>query len=224
MAQRLNRGEQTCIAVVHFSSMFRDLLARRLSDEEEFSVVGVASSVVETRLILTGATPNIVIMSLSLLDGSGIDLARELAQEYPDIAVIFLASHFSTENLALAVSVGARGYIFETCSLDYLLRALQEVAQGGYAFDTGVLVTTLRESVQHAISDESVERLDSVANLSPREQEILVLVSQGLTNKEIANAAYVSINTVKTHLRRIFQELGVSSRREITRGHFVGAH
>jgi DNA-binding NarL/FixJ family response regulator len=126
------------------------------------------------------------------------------------------------DNLAQAISAGVSGCVFETCSLEELVSSLREVAGGGYAFDTGILVDAVRECARCGIPHSFSECFQSISNLSPREQEILDLVSKGLTNKEIANAAYLSINTVKTHLRRIYHELGINSRREITRSMNVG--
>ncbi|MCE5323438.1 response regulator transcription factor [bacterium] len=217
MAHGNNRGKETRIVVVHVNKMFRELLARRLSELGEFRVVSEAGSVKDARSVIADARPDIVLIGFSLPDGSGTDAAQELAKEYPEAKWIILASRLRVDNLAQAISVGVSGCVFETCSLEELVSSLREVADGGYAFDISVLVDAVRECARCGIPHDISECYQSISNLSPREQEILDLVSKGLTNKEIATAAYLSINTVKTHLRRIYQELGVNSRREIAR-------
>jgi DNA-binding NarL/FixJ family response regulator len=215
MAHGNNRGNEIRIIVVHISKIFRDLLTWRLSQVGDFKVVCEAGSVKDARSVIAKANPDVVLMGLTLPDGSGIDVAHELANECPSVKWILLASRLSADNLAIAISTGLSGCVFESCTVEDLVGALKEVAAGGYAYDTGVLVNIVRECAQRGMPHETSKYTQSNYHLSPRQQEILGLVSRGLTNKEIANAAYLSVNTVKTHLRRIYQELGVNSRREI---------
>ncbi len=215
MANGNDRGNETRIVIVHISKILRDLLTWRLSQVAEFKVVSEAGSVKDARSVVAKANPDVVLMGLTLPDGSGIDVAHELAKECPNAKWLLLASRLSADNLALAIGTGLNGCVFESCTVEDLVGALRKVATGGYAYDTSVLVDIVRECARCGMPHETSKFSQSNYHLSPRQQEILSLVSRGLTNKEIANAAYLSVNTVKTHLRRIYQELGVNSRREI---------
>jgi DNA-binding NarL/FixJ family response regulator len=197
--------------------MVREMLVRLLSSQDGIEVVGSAGTISEAKAIARETRPDLVLLGISLPDGSGVELAKDLKTRRPELKVVFLTAYDSEETALAAIDTGAEGYIGKRSSCEDLLNAVRSVASGGYAFDPSVVAPILRRVAksQPLLGDTTSQPKSPC--LSAREREIAVLVAKGMTNQEIAAATFVSVNTVKTHLRRIYQQLGISSRKELAR-------
>jgi DNA-binding NarL/FixJ family response regulator len=194
--------------------MVREMLVHILSEQEIINVVGEAGTLAESRAAIARSHPDVVLLDIAFPDGSGTDFARELKEANPDVRLIFVTAMDQEETVLTAVSTGAEGYLARNSSCEQLVCAVKAIASGGFAFDSSVVAPILRRVAGSERSGLSSSDHD-LTELSSREREIALLIRQGLSNKEIAGNLSVSINTVKTHLRRIYQHLGISSRREL---------
>lgn len=183
----------------------RDGLRWMLSDEDDVEIVGEAESG-EQLIALLAATPvDVVLLDVRMPGMGGLDALAVISEETPDVRVIVLSMHDEPAYVRRAVELGAAGYLLKNADRAEILAALRTV-HAGRAYVQSELTGTLLSTI--------AGRDPVPAALSPRELEVLSLVSQGLENKQIATALGISQATVKTHLKGVFARLGVASRAE----------
>jgi DNA-binding NarL/FixJ family response regulator len=152
----------------------------------------------------------VAVLDVRLPDGDGISVCRELRRRMPELACLMLTSFDDEEALLDAIMAGASGYVLKQIKGSDLVSAVRTVASGRSMLDpetTARLMRSLRAdpSEEPAVAPE-------LASLSPREREILVLIGDGLTNREIGKKLYLSEKTVKNHISRLLAKLGVQRR------------
>jgi len=193
-------------------TLFRQGLRRLLADNPRLAVVGEAASAEEAVRQAHALQPDIVLMDLHM-PGGGIEATRQLRAELPHIHVLVLTISENEEDLRAALLAGANGYLLKSADFDQLLTSLDRLAVGQAAASPEILtklVQQLRNDV--AAPPGSHRRGEPHRELSEREREILALVAQGASNRQIAQQLYLSENTVRTHLAHILEKLGLENR------------
>nr|WSZ99219.1 response regulator transcription factor [Streptomyces sp. NBC_00857] len=184
----------------------RDLL----DAEPDIEVVGDAGSADHALARGPALRPDVAVLDVRLPDGDGITVCRELRSRLPGLACLMLTSFDDDDALLDAIMAGAAGYVLKEIKGADLVAAVRTVASGRSMLDpatTTRLMNTLRGG------DPSEEREpDALSGLSPREREILVLIGEGLTNRQIGERLYLSEKTVKNHISRLLAKLGVERR------------
>jgi len=177
-----------------------------LADTAGVEVVGEADRVGEGRRLILELRPDVAVLDARLPDGSGIDVCRDVRSADPDIHALILTSHDDDEALFSAIMAGASGYLLKDVLGTDLVDAIQRVAAGDSLLDptvTGLVLDRIRRG------DEGPPEL---RRLSPREREILVLIAEGCTNREIASRLTLTEPTVKTYVSRLFAKLDIERR------------
>ncbi len=182
----------------------REGLRWMLADAEDVEIVGEADSGSSLLELVDKVSADIVLLDVRMPEMNGLDALALLKDRAPDLRVIILSMHDEPAYVKRAVELGAAGYLLKSSDRDELIGALAAVAAGN-SYIQGEVTETLMKT----ISGQEASSL-----LSPRETEILALVSRGLENKQIAAELGISEATVKTHLKGVFGRLGVSSRAE----------
>ncbi len=197
---------KTRILIVDDHPLFRDGLRALLQKEADFDVVGEADSVTSAVHRAQALQPHVVLMDLSLPDGSGAEAARQILMQQPQVYVIVLTVHDEPEGLIELAQAGVHGYILKGTRSTELIRAVREVLTSGTVLSPELLPAWL----------EQYRRLARAADpiLSPRERAILQLVAQGVSNREIANRLALSLQTIKNHLSVVYAKLSVGNRTE----------
>lgn len=203
------------IIIVDDHILFREGLAAIIRLEPDIEVVGLVGSVQEAVDSARTQKPDIILMDFSLPDGTGADATRKIVQEYPDCKIIFLTMSESDENLFAAVRSGAKGYLLKDMSPSKLVATLRSVQQGESALSRSMTLRLMEELSR----TKEPERLGhpALAKLTPREQDVLVELAAGKSNKEIARALYLSENTVKYHVHSILEKFNLPDRKEVAR-------
>jgi DNA-binding NarL/FixJ family response regulator len=178
-----------------------------------FQVVGEAGTGEDTVRIVESAQPDLLLIDLSVPRMSGLEALGELQRRADRLRVVVLAATIDTPQLLTAVQLGVRGLILKDATTEVLFDAIVSVLAGHY-FLGRTLLTDFIESVRPLI-EASRQQGGKPFGLTPREREVLSLVSTGCANKEIARQCAVSEETVKHHLTRIFSKLGASNRTEL---------
>lgn len=175
-----------------------------------FEVIGEAGTSKEAVEQVSRLHPDIVLMDIRLPGASGIEACDEITHNFPDTRVVMLTSYAEDEMLFSAIRAGASGYVLKQIGGDDLIRALEAVSRGEALLDPAVTQRVFQE-VRRAVKEEEAS---AFANLSQQEKHVLLLVSEGKTNREIAKALFLGEGTVRNYVSSILSKLGVSNRAE----------
>ena len=181
-----------------------------LETHQGFSVVGEAATVKEAVRQTLLLHPDVVVMDIRLLGGSGIDACEQITAQAPDTKVIMLTSYAEDEMLFDAITAGACGYVLKQIGNEDLIRSLETVARGEALLDPA-LTQRVFDRVRDAARREHSE---SFADLTDQEMRVLAQVAQGKTNREIADALYLGEGTVRNYVSSILNKLTLSNRTE----------
>ena len=185
-------------------------LADLLDAEPDISVVGDADTVEHALARGPAVRPHVAVLDVRLPDGDGITVCRELRSRMPELACLMLTSFDDEDALLDAIMAGAAGYVLKQIKGSDLVSAVRTVASGQSMLDPA---TTAR--LMHSLRADPAEQpalAPELAGLSPRERDILALIGNGLTNREIGKKLYLSEKTVKNHISRLLAKLGVQRR------------
>ncbi|MFB7428926.1 response regulator [Streptomyces hydrogenans] len=210
MTELPTAGEPTRVFLVDDHEVVRRGLRDLIDDEPDLRVVGEAGSADQALARGPALRPDVAVLDVRLPDGDGIAVCRELRSRMPELACLMLTSFDDEDALLDAIMAGASGYVLKQIKGSDLVSAIRTVATGQSMLDpatTARLMRTLRDP-ETARSPED-ERL---AALSERERSVLELIGEGLTNRQIAKALYLSEKTVKNHISRLLGKLGVERR------------
>lgn len=181
-----------------------------LEHHPQFEVVAEAGTAKEAIEQVGRTHPEIVLMDIRLPGPSGIEACEEITRNFPETRVVMLTSYAEDEMLFSAIRAGASGYVLKQIGGDDLIRALEAVGRGEALLDPAVTQRVFQE-VRRAVKEEEAS---AFANLSQQERHVLLLVSEGKTNREIAKALFLGEGTVRNYVSSILSKLGVSNRAE----------
>jgi DNA-binding NarL/FixJ family response regulator len=199
--------------IVDDHSLFRDGLARLLTSQPDFEVVGQAGTIRDAITLVESRRPDLVIMDLGLPDGSGEKTISQILDKSQDANVVFLTIHASDELAFTAIRRGAKGFLMKDIPATALLSALRRLKRGELAVSRATLSRMLDELLP-IVSTRSNAEGASQASLTIREVEILAEIGAGFSNTEIADNLSISENTVRVHVHNILQKLNFQNRQE----------
>lgn len=177
-----------------------------LGADPELDVVGEAGSVAEAMARVPAARPDVAVLDVRLPDGNGIELCRDLLSRMPDLRCLILTSYTSDEAMLDAILAGASGYVVKDIKGMELARAVKDVGAGRSLLDNraaAALMAKLRGAA---------EKQDPLSGLTDQERTLLGLLSEGLTNKQIADRMFLAEKTVKNYVSRLLAKLGMERR------------
>jgi DNA-binding NarL/FixJ family response regulator len=173
----------------------------------EFTVVAEASSGTEALEAARASLPRLALVDIRMAGGDGLDALHALRKEFPDMAVVMLTTYDNPTFMARAIAGGASGYLLKGVDRSELLASLRQVMRGEMLISSRDLLRSIRASGRDAPA-----MADLATPLSEREAEVVRLLADGLSNREIAAMLFVAESTVKTHVEHIVAKLGVSDR------------
>jgi len=199
----MNKSIKLIIADDH--PMVREGLKASL-ESEGFTVLADVSNGAEALKAAEQEQPDVVLLDISMPVMNGLEACKAFQEQFPGIRLLIITMHDDREYIMKVVQAGAAGYVLKDAAPEELLLAVQTVCQGGTYFSSSVAKTLFSEfggNSRPASSSEDV--------LSPREEEVLALLAEGMGNKEIARELDISVRTVEAHRLKIKQKLGVSN-------------
>lgn len=201
------------ILIVHHSRLIREGFAFVLNHQESMSVIGSVAGVGEVIGDLEQIRPAVVLLDLCLPDRGGLRDAQRIREVRPGAKILMTGLSELESDVLACFEAGAAGYLPQEASLQELLNSIQAVAAGEVLCSpkvTALLVSRIAE----ASRERELRRVQGLPNLTRRELEIIALVEEGLSNKEIAVRLEIEIPTVKTHIHNILEKLQLDGRRE----------
>lgn len=203
------------ILVADDHRIFREGLCAMLRSQADLDVIAEAE---DGRLALKLALdlkPDVVVMDLGMPSLNGVEATRRIVSESPAVRVLALSMHSDKRFVSGALSAGASGYLLKDCAFEELSTAIRTVAAGKAYLSPAVAHLVVEGFVRHAGGDESQK--PGLAQLTPREREVLQLIAEGRTVAEIAEILAVSQKTVETHRQQIKAKLNLQSVAQLTK-------
>ncbi len=197
------------VLIVDDHKIMRDGIKAILKPAVDLEVVGETDSGVDAVQLVRKLRPDVVMMDINLQGMSGIEATIEMLRHNPDTKVMMLSMYDDEHSVISAVKAGARGFVLKRASDGDLIQALRMVSQGGTYLSPKVS-DRLLERIQKGTVDESTQALP-LADLSPREIQVLRLIAEGKTSKEIAVMLDLSVQTIRSYRKAMMKKLNVNN-------------
>ncbi len=198
------------VLLVEDHASFRQTLALIFDREPDFEVVAQAGTLAEARRVSDGLRPDLGVIDLSLPDGEGMEIIKELRETNPDFSALVLTASLDRADHARAVEAGAAGVLHKSADVDEIVDASRRLSEGRTLLAPEEIVELLRLA-SHGREQEREART-GIERLTPREMEVLQALAEGWSNKEIAERLHMSVDTERTHMMNVLGKLGVHSR------------
>lgn len=197
------------VAIVEDNSALANGLRKIIESASDFRCLGVWTSAEEALKKIDAFRPQVVLMDINLPGMSGIEATARIKHHLPELQVIMVTVYRDHDQIFAALKAGASGYLLKRSTPEEVRQAIRDVRSGGAPMSAEIarrVVEAFHQPVKASITED--------VKLSKRETEILELLTKGLANKEIADRLDISVETVRVHLRRIYEKLHVHSRTE----------
>ncbi len=179
-----------------------------LEEQKDFQVVGEASDGREAVSLVEALKPDVAVLDIAMPNMNGIEAARQISAKQPGVSIVVLSMHSDEGYVLRALKAGARGYLLKESPEADLIHAIRSVSQGK-AFFSPAVSRMLVEDYVRQLQDKDIE--DSYELLTQRERELLQLIAEGKSNKDVANMLNLSLYTVETHRGNIMEKLNLHS-------------
>jgi two-component system response regulator NreC len=206
--------EKIRVFLVDDHTVVRQGLRRILESDEEIEIVGEAGDGRTAIDLVQKLRPHVVVMDVAMPELNGIEATRQILKRVEGAKVLVLSMHGDDVYVRQALKAGARGYLLKDSEDLDLIKAVKAIRAGGSFFSPPVSKVVLSGYLGDKVDGDAE---DSVARLTDREREVLQLIAEGKTNKEVAHALSVSVNTVETHRKHIMEKLDLHNTAELVR-------
>ena len=205
--------ERIRLMIADDHELFRRGLRMVLEDEDDIEVVDEAGDGEAAIELAREHAPDVVVMDVRMPGLTGIEATRRIKEEEPGTKILVLTISDEEDDLYEAIKAGANGYLLKEISIDEIAHAVRSV-HGGQSLISPSMASKLLDEFASMIKKEEQKEEVPAPRLTPREMEVLEHVAQGMNNREIAKALFISENTVKNHVRNILEKLHLHSRME----------
>jgi DNA-binding NarL/FixJ family response regulator len=208
--------ENKNILIIDDHALFREGLKSIIGRDNRFKVVGEAGNGREGLRMAKKLKPDVVLVDISLPDRSGIQLTSEIRTLLPESHIMIVSMHSKIDCIAEAFQAGARGYVVKESAGERLLQGLEAVGKGEYFLDSSVSHEVVKKLMKFPLKEAKITDV-AYGTLTPREQEVIRLLAEGLATKEVAEKLFISPKTVENHRANIMKKLDLHSSLELFR-------
>jgi DNA-binding NarL/FixJ family response regulator len=200
------------VALIEDNRLVREGIAALLNQLPDVRVVAAGSDA--DMLLASQVSPQVVLLDLGLRNGDSVRVAEKVKKESPESKVIVMDLLPVQEEIAELVSAGVSGFIMKDASLEDLVKTIRLVAEGAHVLPAPMTGTLFSQIARDAVLKGRSKLLNSV-RMTQREREVIELIAEGLSNKEIAGRLHIATHTVKSHVRNIMEKLTLHTRLQI---------
>ncbi|WP_348799759.1 response regulator transcription factor [Flavobacterium adhaerens] len=193
------------ILIADDHTIFLDGIASLLEKEKDIEIIGKAENGIKALQILETTETDLVILDLSMPEMDGVELVKNIQKKYPNIKTLVVSTHSNTQIISRLMRLGINGYLLKNTDAVIFLQAIHEIVADKNYFADEISEKHLNNCIQ--LEKQTTETVE----LSNREKEILTLVAQGFTAAEIAEKAFISLNTVNTHRQNLLSKLNAKN-------------
>jgi len=210
-------AQKKTILIIDDHPLFREGLKTIIGRKEAlFEVVGEAENGLEGLKKAKKLKPDLAVVDISLPDISGIQLTREIRSLLSNTHIMIVSMHSKMDYISEAFQAGATGYMVKESASERLLQGLESVAKGDYFLDSSVSHAVVENLIKTPAKETRITNAD-YGTLTPREQEVMRLLAEGLSSKEVASKLFISPKTVENHRSNLMNKLGLHSTIELIR-------
>jgi DNA-binding NarL/FixJ family response regulator len=209
-------SEKKSILIIDDHPLFREGLKVIIERDSHFEVVGEAGNGRQGLQLTKKLKPDMIIVDISLPDQSGIQLTREIRTLFSKTRILIVSMHSKIDYIAEAFQAGANGYVVKESASAKLLQGLESIARGDYFLDSSVSHAVVENLMKSPLKEAKITDAD-YNTLTPREQEVMRLLAEGLSSKEVAEKLFISPKTVENHRANIMNKLDLHNTIELIR-------
>ncbi len=206
-------NEPIRIFIADDNRLLREGLASMLAQQEDMIVIGAAASGSEAMEQIKTLHPEVALIDIGMPDKDGIEVTQALHQDSPDVKVIILGMIDLTDEIMACIEAGATGYVLKEGSFDYLVETIRSVHRGE-SFCSPEVTASLFSRIAELAGARMPKIAKSSIKLTGRELEVVTLIAEGLSNKEIAQRLFIETQTVKNHVHNLLDKLQLHTRLE----------
>jgi DNA-binding NarL/FixJ family response regulator len=203
------------ILLVDDQSLIRQGLKAMLAIEDDLEIVGTADNGKVAIQKVETLNPNVVLMDVRMPVMDGREATRIISQKFPDVKVLVLSTFDDDRYIADSIRAGAKGYLLKDMPSEELAQSIRLIHRGYTQMGPGLMEKLMINSTVNLPSELSDIEHPALANLTPRETDVLQLIGLGLTNRDVAEKLYISEGTVKTHVTHLFNRLNLKNRSQL---------
>jgi DNA-binding NarL/FixJ family response regulator len=200
------------VALIEDNRIVRDGLSALLRQQEDFSVVAAESSA--GAAMLKSVQPNVILLDVGLQDDDSLRVAANMMKQHPDSRVIIMDLLPVHEDIAEFVNAGVSGFILKDATIEDLVGTIRSVAGGAHVLPPAMTSTLFSQIAREAVVRGRAAAIDAV-RMTSREREVIGLIGEGQSNKEIATSLNIATHTVKSHVRNVMEKLALHTRLQI---------
>ena len=196
------------VGIVEDNKTLREGFETLINRTPEMQCICACGTVGDAVKQIPAAEPDVVLMDIQLPDGTGIDCTARIKEQLPNVQIIVVTVYADADWIFQALQAGASGYLLKRATPTRIIEAIREAQEGGVPMTPEIARKVIGQF------QAPIKAAEEVESLTPRETEVLQFIMHGLANKEIADRMSISVNSVKWHLRHIYEKLHVRSRVE----------
>ncbi len=211
----MNAEQGMCVRVVLADDhkIMREGLCSLLRNDPRVEIVGVAEDGRSAVQLVRELKPDVVVMDVAMPDLNGIDAARRIKAEQPDVRILALSMHADKRYISSMLQAGASGYLLKDCAFKELVQAIHTVSHRQVYLSPSIAALVTEDYVRQLMSKGG----SPASMLSPKEREVLQLMAEGHSTKQIAATLFLSVKTIETHRQQIMEKLDIHSVAELTK-------
>ena len=205
------------LLIIEDNRLLREGIAAMIEEQSDIKVVAALGTSENTQQKVRTLKPNAILLDLGLRSQNSLQVVKSVKKNFPDVKLIVMDLVPTESDILEFVRAGVSGFILKDATIDDFLRTIRSVTQGTKVLPSLLTGSLFSQIVEHAVNGKGTSRLIESVRMTKRERQVIELIADGLTNKEIAQKLHLSTHTVKSHVHNILEKLALHTRVQIAK-------